>query len=134
MYYKGGNMLHTIRQIIQDDEKWRQILRGLNKDFYHQVVTTEMVEKYLIDKSGIALQKVFDQYLRQTAIPTLEWKVSKNTISYRWTTCIDGFNMPLDVLLDGKKVRLYPTTQHQKINGSQLQVIKDFYVTEKKLN
>lgn len=134
MYYKGGNMLHTIRQILQDDEKWRQILRGLNKDFYHQVVTTEMVEKYLIDKSGISLEKVFDQYLRQTAIPTLEWKATKNTISYRWTTCIDGFNMPIDVLLDGKKVRLYPTTQYQKTNGSQLQVIKDFYVIEKKLN
>ncbi len=134
MYYKGGNMLHTIRQIIQDDEKWRQILRGLNKDFYHQVVTTEMVENYIIEKSGMALQKVFDQYLRQTAIPTLEWKVTKNTISYRWTTCIDGFNMPLDVLLDEKKVRLNPTTQWQKINGSQLQIIKDFYVLDKKIN
>ena len=134
MYYKGGNMLHTIRQIIQDDEKWRQILRGLNKDFYHQVVTTEMVENYIIEKSGMALQKVFDQYLRQTAIPTLEWKVTKNTISYRWTTCIDGFNMHLDVLLDEKKVRLNPTTQWQKINGSQLQIIKDFYVLDKKIN
>lgn len=134
MYYKGGNMLHTIRQIIQDDEKWRQILRGLNKDFYHQVVTTEMVENYIIEKSGMALQKVFDQYLRQTAIPTLEWKVTKNTISYRWTTCIDGFNMPLDVLLDEKKTRLYPTTQWQKIKGSQLQIIKDFYVLDKKIN
>lgn len=134
MYYKGGNMLHTIRQIIQDDEKWRQILRGLNKDFYHQVVTTEMVENYIIEKSGMALQKVFDQYLRQTAIPTLEWKVTKNTISYRWTTCIDGFNMPLDVLLDEKKVRLNPTTQWQKINGSQLKIIKDFYVLDKKIN
>lgn len=134
MYYKGGNMLHTIRQIIQDDDKWRQILRGLNKDFYHQVVTTEMVENYLIEKSGMALQKVFDQYLRQTAIPTLEWKVTKNTISYRWTTCVDGFNMPLDVLLDSKKTRLYPTTQWQKTPGSLLQTSKDFYVLEKKIN
>ncbi|MFN3589870.1 MAG: M1 family metallopeptidase [Spirosomataceae bacterium] len=134
MYYKGGNMLHTIRQILQDDEKWRQILRGLNKDFYHQVVTTKMVENYLIEKSGIPLQKVFDQYLRQITIPTLEWKVTKNAISYRWTTCVDGFDMPLDVLLDDKKTRIYPTKQWQKINGSQLQIVKDFYVIDKKLN
>ena len=36
MYYKGSNMLHTLRQLIEDDEKWRQILRGLNSEFYHQ--------------------------------------------------------------------------------------------------
>jgi hypothetical protein len=36
MYYKGGNMLHTLRQWINNDDKWRGILRGLQKDFYHQ--------------------------------------------------------------------------------------------------
>ena len=32
MYDKGGNMLHTIRQIIDNDDTWRGILRGLNKE------------------------------------------------------------------------------------------------------
>ncbi len=52
MYYKGGNMLHTIRHVINDDEKWRGILRGLNKDFWHQTVTTAQVESYISKKSG----------------------------------------------------------------------------------
>ncbi|HEV2831220.1 MAG TPA: M1 family metallopeptidase, partial [Hanamia sp.] len=44
MYYKAGNMLHTIRQVINNDEKFRGILRGLNKTFYHQTVATKEIE------------------------------------------------------------------------------------------
>jgi len=33
MYYKGGNLLNMVCTIINDDEKWRSILRGLNKPF-----------------------------------------------------------------------------------------------------
>ena len=39
MYTKGGNMLHTIRHIIGDDDRWRAILRGLNAEFRHRIVT-----------------------------------------------------------------------------------------------
>ena len=75
MYPKGGNMLHTIRQIINDDEKWRAILRGLNADFWHQTVTTQQIEPYIAEKAGIDLSKVFDQYLRTTEIPLLTYKI-----------------------------------------------------------
>ena len=60
MYPKAGNMLHTIRQVINDDEKFRQILRGLNKDFGLKTVTTEQVENYISKKSKQNFNKVFD--------------------------------------------------------------------------
>jgi aminopeptidase N len=69
MYYKGGNMLHTIRQVINDDEKFRAILRGLNSKFYHSVVTTKQIESYMSEQSGKDLSKIFDQYLRTTKDP-----------------------------------------------------------------
>ena len=47
MYAKGANIIHTIRQFVPNDEKWRSILRGLNTDFYHQTVTTQQIEDYL---------------------------------------------------------------------------------------
>ena len=74
MYYKGGNLLHTIRNIINDDEKFRQILRGLNKTFYHKTVTTKQVEDYISKESGKDFSKIFDQYLRTTKIPVLEYR------------------------------------------------------------
>jgi aminopeptidase N len=99
MYYKGGNMLHTIRQLVKDDEKFRQILRGLNKTFYHQTVTTRQVENYISKESKIDLSKVFDQYLRTTQIPVLEYKIEGNKLSYRYDSCVKGFNMPVRIIL-----------------------------------
>ena len=73
MYPKGANMIHTIRQVINNDEKFRQILRGLNKDFYHQTVTASQIQNYFSEKSGIDLKSIFDQYLTTIKIPTLEY-------------------------------------------------------------
>lgn len=129
MYYKGANMLHTIRQIVNDDEKWLSLLRGLNKDFYHQIVTTEQIEKYISDALEMDLSRIFDQYLRTTQIPTLEIAKSGKNIQYRWINCIQNFNMPLDVLISKrKKIRLFPTTEFQKIKAKQLELDENYYV------
>ena len=95
MYYKGANMLHTIRQVICDDKKFREILRGLNKKFYQQTVTTKQVEDYMTQQSGKDLTKIFDQYLRNTKIPTLILDVDGDVLKYKWDDCIEGFNMPV---------------------------------------
>ncbi len=68
MYPKGGNMLHTMRQIVDNDEKWREILRGLDKTFYHKTVDAADIENYMIKESGKDLQPVFDQYLRHSNV------------------------------------------------------------------
>jgi aminopeptidase N len=132
MYYKGGNMLHTIRQIVNDDEKWRQILRGLNATFYHQTVETKQVETYISKQAGRDLSKVFDQYLRDIRIPVLEYVFKKNTLEYRWANCVKGFNMPVKVSFDGKNYRfIYPDTNWQKLKTKEKLLVVDegFYVT-----
>lgn len=135
MYYKGANMLHTIRQLVNDDEKWRQILRGLNADFYHKTVTTEEIEKYMIEKSGIDLSKIFDQYLRTVKIPELEYTIVNNTLKYRWNNVVKGFNMPIKVTIDGKDELLNPSDnwQTKTIKGDSIEVDKNFYVNSKPL-
>jgi len=137
MYYKGGNMLHTIRQVINDDEKFREILRGLNRDFYHQTVTSQQVEKYMTDKSGIDLSKIFDQYLRTTMIPVLEYKFTGDNMYYRWSNCIKDFTMP--VKLDGIDDWLKPTTEWKTVAVTAgilkdgLKTDRNFYITVKKV-
>jgi aminopeptidase N len=138
MYDKGANMLHTLRQIVNDDEKWRTILRGLNSTFYHQTVTTKQIEDYLGQQVGLDLKSFFDQYLRDVRIPTFEYKFKNNTLSYRWTNCVSGFNMPVKVILNGKEQWLKPklkwTNLPQKARNLKVEVDKDFYVNEKKSN
>ncbi len=140
MYNKGGNMLHTIRQIVNDDAQWRDILRGLNREFYHQTVDGTQIEAYISQKSGKNLQKVFDQYLRDTRIPVLEYRFEKKgKVAYRWTNCVSGFNMPVKVMLrPGVFEIIQPGTEWQKssFKGNKkdgLVVDEDFYVNTRRL-
>lgn len=132
MYYKGGNILNTLREIVNDDEKWRSVLRDLNAEFFHQTVTTEQVEGYMAEKIGMDLSAFFDQYLRNHTLPVLEYYFSDDqTLQYRWTNCLASFDMPVDLELGGNKVRVFPTT---KWNGlkvrqkSEVKVDEDYYV------
>lgn len=132
MYYKGSNMLHNIRQWVNDDEKWRQVLRGLNKDFYHQTVSSAQVEQYLIDKTGEDLRTQFDQYLRTAKIPILEYKIAEDTLSYRYTNVVADFNMPIRVFVEGNTHWINPSAEWQTktLDGdlSKLVIDKNFYI------
>lgn len=132
MYYKGANMLHTLRQLVEDDELWRQVLRGLNETFYHQTVTTNQIESYISEKTGKDLSAFFDQYLRNTEIPTLEYKFDGKQLKYRYVGVVDDFDMPLRVLVDGEPQWIFPKKNSEwkteKIKGKELTIDANFYV------
>jgi aminopeptidase N len=142
MYPKGGNMLHTIRQVIDNDKKFRAIWRGLNQTFYHQMVSAAQIENYISKKSKKDLSKVFDQYLRTIQIPILEYKREGNQFSYRWTNCVAGFNLPIKVtgITKPEKTKwLKPTTEWQvvkipnKYSNSAFAIDRNFYVDMKQI-
>ncbi len=118
MYYKGANMIHTLRTWMNNDEKFRQLLRGLNKEFYHQTVTTEQIENYIAKFSGLDLTAFFNQYLRTTKIPVLELKQSGDKIEYRYTNIVDSFAMPLT--LKNSTQTINPTKDWQTLNNSEI--------------
>ncbi|MDO8965776.1 M1 family metallopeptidase [Algoriphagus sp.] len=132
MYYKGGNLLNMLREILNDDEKWRQILRGLNQEFYHQTVTTLQVESFISQAFGMDLKPVFDQYLRDARVPILEYYYSDNqTLSYRWISCLPNFTMPVDVEIGGKKLRILSKTAWSELkvqHQGEVKVDPDYYV------
>lgn len=101
MYPKGSVILNMIRTIINDDEKWRGILRGLNKTFYHQTVTYDDVTNYISKEAGIDLSTVFDQYLHTTNLPILEITSRDGKLYARWINAVRGFNMPVKIKTKG---------------------------------
>ncbi|QLE00150.1 M1 family metallopeptidase [Galbibacter sp. BG1] len=137
MYYKGANMLHTLRQLVEDDEKWRAILRGLNKDFYHQTVTTEQIENYLSEKTGKNLDAFFNQYLRTVMIPNLEYKIENKMLKFRYTDVVENFDMPIQVYLNDKEEWIFPTTKWKEISADKkietFKVDEDFYIDSNKV-
>ena len=134
MYYKGGSMLHTMRQIVDDDEKWRSVLRGLNKTFWHQTVTGRQVQEYMNKQAGIDFDKVFEQYLTTTRVPRLEYRINDGTLSFRWVDVVPGFEMPVKVTLSpGVYSWIHPaeswgTAEIKLSNPAEFKVDENFYV------
>jgi aminopeptidase N len=132
MYPKGASMIHTMRQIMNDDVKFRQILRGLNKDFYHQTVTTEQIEKYISEKSGIDFSTIFNQYLRTTKVPVLEYSQNDKELKYRFTNTVKNLKLPVKF---GDQI-ISPTESWQKITLQSSQPVefnKNYYLRYKKV-
>ena len=131
-YPKGGNMLHTIRTIIDNDEKWRGILRGAQATFWHQTITGQQLRDYISKQAGIDLSKVFQQYLETTMIPTLETRVDAGKTWVRWTNVVAGFDMPVDIAPKGSTTwtRVKPTAAWMAttLPAGDVDVRKDFYV------
>ncbi len=135
MYPKGASLIHTIRHIMGNDEKFRQILRGINKTFYHTTTTSAAVENYIARQSGLKLDKVFDQYLRNSKIPVLEYKIENGVLQYRWLADVKGFDMPLKVSLkENSYTFIYPTNEwksskvEETITNETFKADPNFYV------
>lgn len=137
MYYKGANLLHTLRQVVNNDDKWRTILRGLNKTFYHQTVTTQQIENYLSEKIGRNLTPIFNQYLRDVRVPVLEYYLKNKVINYRWTNALANFDLPVFVYVNGKKQKLFPTNSWKKLQVSNVNpnfsLDTNFYIKSQKI-
>ena len=135
MYSKGANLLHTIRQIANDDKKWRNTLRGLNKTFYHKTVTTAEIENFISESLNIDLSSVFDQYLRDIRIPVLEYEIKNGFLKYRWNNVIENFKMPIKIIANKNLIEINPTKKFKKIafSNDELIIDKNYYIFSKNL-
>jgi len=138
MYYKGGNLLHTIRQLVGNDERWRQVLRGLQATFRHQTVTGRDVQRYISEQTGLDLAPVFAQYLTTAQIPVLEYRTEGSTLWVRWADVVPDFAMPIPVRLADGWTTLYPTaawqTTQAELPGGVLVADEDYYVTVRRVD
>ncbi|KXX66618.1 M1 family metallopeptidase [Flammeovirga sp. SJP92] len=133
MYYKGSNMLNMIRQIVNNDTLWLEMLRGMNKTFYHKTVDTKEIEGYMIEKLGKNLSPIFDQYLRSTIIPTFEFRTNAEYVFYRFTNCNPKFEMELDIEINGKHQRITSKNGWQTLRADEeiksLEVNDNYYIS-----
>ena len=137
-YYKGSNVIHTLRQWIDDDKKFRMLLRGLNKEFYHSTVTTSEIEDYIAEFTKLPLEVFFNQYLRQSNVPTLEYKLEGNELHFRYADdCLDGFEMPLKIYVAQQTQWIFPEKSWKSVTLTQandLEFDPNFYINTVQLN
>ena len=144
MYPKPSNMLHSIRHGLNNDSLFRKITRGLNSHFYHKTVNSSEIENYISVKAGYDYSKVFDQYLRTTQVPKLEFYFSEDEqkIFYRYTNAVKGFNLPVLVKLNDHVIRFVPSEEWKSTEikagdaaaFTPLAIEKMYYVKAEKVN
>jgi len=136
MYFKGALMINTLRSVIDDDAKWFELIRGFYQQFKYKNILTEDVVSYFKEHSGMDLTPIFNQYLRHTAIPTLELKFDEpaGTVSYRWKVDVKGFAMPVKVGSPGKWETIHPTEEWQvmktPLSKDEFGVATDLYYVD----
>ena len=126
MYDKGASMLHTLRQWINNDGKFRQMLRDMNEKFYLKTVSGKEIENFMASETGLNLTPFFDQYLRTPQIPVLEYYLNgKGTIFYHWANEVSDLNMPIETSAG----KLTPTDKWQSISAStKFSINPNYYV------
>ena len=106
-YYKGTWILHSLRNLIDDDTLWFNTLRDLNEKFYQQTVTSKEVESFISARTKLKLSPFFDQYLRKKDIPTIEYYLVKknglNELHYRLAASVSQLKLPIKVTLSKDK-------------------------------
>ena len=137
MYYRGSNFLHTLRAVVADDSLWREMLLGLNREFYQQTVGTEALVGYMSEVLGLDVAPLAKQYLMDTRLPLLEYGFRDGQLRYRYAQVGADFAMPLDVtveisgpseheLLVSLETRLEPTNRWQELDIKELIPLKEF--------
>jgi len=142
MYQKGSLMLHTLRNLIDNDRLWFLIIKGISEEFKYQIVDGAEIIDYINEKFDLDLYYFFQQYLYKSEIPTFEYKTQKKgreyTLMYRWNA-IDDFNMNIKVNIGTKDMLLFPDSEWKEYSLGNVDIksfkVRDdlFYVNVKKI-
>jgi aminopeptidase N len=122
MYYKGSLMLHTLRNLIEDDVLWFEIIKGIANDFKYQTVDGQAIINYINEKSGKNFTDFFNQYLKNKKIPEFQYKLHQEgrniTLLYRWEANPE-FDMPILINTGSKDFWIYPNDEwkEQELGG-----------------
>jgi aminopeptidase N len=119
MYYKASAMIHSIRLAMNNDLRFRQMLRSMNKRFWHSTVTTNDIADFMSRYTGFSVAPIFDQYLYGIQIPVLEYYITVNNqqLVYKWSNSVSGFNLPLVIPSPSEPIQIIPkATVWQKLN------------------
>jgi aminopeptidase N len=113
MYFKGALFLNTLRNVINNDKRWFDLIRDVYQEFKYQTISTEEMVQFFNRKTGLNFTPIFDQYLRFTRLPTLELKFNDTdtSVSYRWIADLKEFAMPVRVGKKGEWQIIQPTTE-----------------------
>jgi aminopeptidase N len=112
MYFKGALFLDTLRNAVDDDARWWQLIRDTFEHFKYQNILTGDLVGFFSAELKQDMTPIFDQYLRRAALPVLEltFDEAAKTMAYRWKADERAFALPIKVGDPAKWQKIQPTT------------------------
>ena len=136
-YMKGAWVMHTLRSVIKNDEIWFEILKEFMTENAKGFASTNDFFKKVYNKTGEDYWYFAQQYFYSPNQPQLEYYQTNEEFYYRWNNINDNFIMPLDLLVNGKELRVLPTKEYKSFKitkHSQIEVMDwKFYVQPKEI-
>ena len=137
-YMKGAWVMHTLRNVINDDKLWFKILKEFMIENAKNFVNTKDFFDKVYKETGTDYWYFAEQYFYSPNQPELEFYQTENKFFFKWNNVNDNFIMPLDLLVNGAEKRVFPSEKFQSFPISkyaQIEVMDwDFYVSPKKIN
>ena len=137
-YMKGAWVMHTLRSVIDNDKIWFEILKEFMEENAKSFVDTNDFFKKVYQKTNIDFSYFSEQYFYTPNQPILEFYQTDKEFFYRWNNVNKNFIMPIDLLVNGSEIRIYPSNKFKSFKAkkySQIEVMDwKFYVKPIKYN
>ncbi|MNS10268.1 Peptidase family M1 [compost metagenome] len=130
-YVKGSAMIHMIRMLMKNDQRFRQLLHDIGSTYGYKTVSGPELERFIIKRTKLKLKPLFAQYLHTNQVPELVLNRTKKGFTYQWQSCIEGYNIPVLVYINGEAQWLRPTTKVKQFKSATVKEVKpspDFYI------
>lgn len=132
-YYKGSWVLHTLRNVLGDDELWFGILKSFYREHSISNIDTKDFINYFNEKTGKDYSYFFEQYLYKARPPKLLYKMEEKgddlVVHYRWDDATGNF--PMSIKMGNPKLykKITPSTEIKSMYFKDL-LPDDFQVAE----
>jgi len=137
-YYKGAWILHTLRNVIDNDPLFFQTIKSLATEKALSVLSSEDIIEFINSKTGEDYTPFFNQYLFDRSPPILEYKQAKTEFTYRWKNVQPDFDMPIDILVNREEIRVTPTLEPQILSVPEHATIQvkdwEFLLVKERIN
>ena len=118
MYFKGTWMLHTLRNVVENDKLWFETIKKFAETYRLKSVTTTDAIAFFNQNLGKNYSWLFKEYLYYAEFPVLEYKIireaNKTTVEYRWLASEKEFVLPVELKYGNSKDKWEPSTTWQR--------------------
>lgn len=116
MYSKGSIIVHTFRNVLNNDALWIQLLHDIQNNFLYNTLSSDELVAFISKQTKTDYKYFFDQYLHYVDLPELQLQLLTKGkdlhVKYRWHANVENFRMPVKITTSNSRYEFIKPTSH----------------------